>query len=187
MSKVPGTIPNNCPNSETIAIVGTKSSQWMLCFEIVLFQTANKIERYENNQRPSGSEYKNQLGRCSVKGCVNNLSSDMASERLILSNQLNIFKVSCRNDMYTSPPNNKVRKCPMISWLFIFLIAANNWITATRRTYFAYGLMSSPVHARFQYSCAAQNVFTRLPPHGHRSYYISWFPHSPISFGPFQI
>ena len=99
MSNVPETIPNNCPISEIIAIVGTNSSQCILCFEILLSQTANKMVRYENSQRPSGSEYKNQFGKKSANGSVYNLSPEMASERLTLSNQLNIFKVSCRNDI----------------------------------------------------------------------------------------
>ena len=59
------------PNSMKTAIAGTKRIQWILSFEIVLFQTANKTERYENSQRPSDKEYKNQVGKFSAKGSVN--------------------------------------------------------------------------------------------------------------------
>ena len=61
----------SCPNSIKTAITGTKRIQWILSFEIVLFQTANKTEMYENSQRPSGKEYKNQAGKFSAKGSVN--------------------------------------------------------------------------------------------------------------------
>ena len=94
---------------------------------MVLFQKAKRIVRNENNQSPSGNEYKTQLGKCSDKGRVANLISDKVPERLTLSNQVNIFNVSCLKKMYKRQPVNKGAKCPTIICfltLFIYIYPA---------------------------------------------------------------